>query len=96
MKNRKTRIENRRTNFCFTEEYWNSSENIEPDYKMYLEYIEWMIDRYNPRLILKIVADLVCHHIKLYNKNPMKNELIRLRMKTIKNYKKSGLIYLFH
>ena len=80
----------------FTEEYWNSSVNIEPDYKMYLEYIEWMLDRYNPRLILKIVADLVCHHIKLYNKNPMKNELIRLRMMTIKNYTKSGLIYLFH
>ena len=49
-----------------------------------------MEDKYHPRLILKIVADLVSHHIKLYNNNPMKHDFIQIKMSTIKNYAKTG------
>ena len=64
--------------------------NIEPDIIAYSNYIDWMMDNYHPRLILKICADLAYHHIELYNRNPMTFEFIRRKMIIIKEYAYTG------
>ena len=81
MEDRKTRINQRWLLFYY---FCSLTENIErePDFIDYLIYINWMI--------LKICADLICQHIKLYKKNPMKNSILRIRMMTIKEYAKTG------
>ena len=89
MEDRKTRINQRWLLFYY---FCSLTENIErePDFIDYLIYINWMMDNYDPKLILKICADLICQHIKLYKKNPMKNSILRIRMMTIKEYAKTG------
>ena len=86
MNDPKTRINNRWTRFCFAA---CLDSTIEPDIIAYSNYIDWMIDNYHPRLILKICADLTCQHIKLYKNNPMDNKILRLRMMTIKYFGKT-------
>ena len=83
---RKTRIKIRWTNFCVGLDLTERIE--EPDFMAYLNYIDWMLNHYSPKLILKICGDLVCYHMKLYNRNPLMHELVRLRIISIKDYAK--------
>ena len=88
MEDRKTRINRRWMNFCHS---LKLTENIEPNFIAYLLYINWLMLMSNndAELILKICADLICQHIKLYKKNPMDNTILRIRMMTIKEYAKT-------
>ena len=75
-------------NFCHS---LKLTENIEPNFIAYLLYINWLMLMSNndAKLILKICADLICQHIKLYKNNPMDNKILRLRMMTIKYFGKT-------
>ena len=87
MEDHKTRINRRWLNF-YHSGCWNLTADIEPGFVAYLLYINWMVNNYNPILILKICEDLTCQHIKLNKKNPMDDKDLRMRMKTIKYYAK--------
>ena len=89
MKGRKERISLRWANFCLAD-CWDSRGGVEPEPEAYLDYINWMAERYAPKLILKICGDLTCQHIKLFNHNPMNHQSIHMRVKIIRYYIKTG------